>query len=209
MITRLFAAALLASTACTAAFADESPATDPDWPCAQQLVPKISAAQVWTGPLADENSAMTAPPELSDLGRSAMDQKITDDKAVKLLKDYFAKAKDHKKLKADIPTIFIVALTETNAQRERQISGIKNFTRGQFALSKKLADDVNELDKLTAGQPAKDGTPEKAIEDRLQLERRVFEDREHQVKYLCETPAGGEARLGIVARTLEEALGKK
>ena len=126
-----------------------------------------------------------------------------------MLKDYIAKAKDRKKLNADIPTIFIVALTEANSQREHQISGIKNFTRGQFALSKKLADDVNELDKLTAGQPAKEGTPERTIEDRLQLERRVFEDREHQVKYLCETPAGGEARLGIVAHTLDGALTKK
>ena len=197
MIKRLLATtALLASVACTSAFAAE---TDPDWPCAQQLVPKIAAAQLWTsGDLPDENAAMTAPPELSDLGRSVMDSRIADDKVVKMLKDHFAKVKDHKKLNAEIPTLFIVALTEANSQRQRQISGIKDFTRGQFTLSKKMADDVNELDKLTAGQPAKDGTPEKAIED-----------REHQVKYLCEAPSGGEARLGLVARTLEGAMGKK
>jgi hypothetical protein len=68
---------------------------------------------------------------------------------------------------------------------------------------------VGQLDKLTEGQPAKEGTPEKTLEERVQFERRVFEDREHQVKYLCEAPADGESRLGIVARTLESLLPKK
>ena len=209
MITRLLAAALIASIPCAeVARADDAAAADPDWPCAQALVPKISAAQLWTRDL-PENSAMTAPPELSDLGRSAMDPRIADDKAVKLLKDYFAKVKDRKKVESQAPTVFVVALTEANSQRQQQINGIKSFTRGQFELSRKLAEDVNELDKKTAGQPAKEGTPEKAIEDRVQMERRIFEDREHQVKYLCETPAGGEGRIGIVARTLDGFLGKK
>ncbi len=196
-------AALLITLPFTSALAQES---DPDWPCAQQLVPKIVAAQLWSGPLPDENVAMTAPPDLSELGRNAMDSKVSEQDAVKSLKTYFAKVKSPQKRLEQIPTAFIVALTEANSRRDRQINGIKSFTRGQFALSKQLAADVNELDKLTQGQPAKEGTPEKAIEEKVQFERRVFEDREHQVKYLCEAPADGEARLGLVARTLEALL---
>jgi len=206
MIIRLTAAAAILSLApLTAAMAQDA---DPDWPCVQQLIPKIAAAQVWNGPTVDENLAMTAPPELSELGRNAMDPKVSADAAVKSLKTYFAKVKSRPRLASEIPTVFIVALTDANGQREREINGIKGFTRGQFALSKKLAEDASELDKLTQGQLAKEGTPEKNLEDRVSFERRMFEDNEHQVKYLCEAPGESESRIGLIAKTLEQMLPK-
>jgi len=183
--------------------------TDPDWPCTQQLVPEIAAAQVWTAEVPDPAIAMTAPPDLSELGRQSMSPVLTDAKAIALLNDYFGKIKDRKRIAKEAPIVFAVALNEANVQRARQISGIKSFNRGQMALSKKLADDVNELDKMTGGVHAKDGTPEKAVEDRAHMEQRVFEDREHQVRYLCEAPATGEQRIGAVAKTLQDFMAKK
>jgi hypothetical protein len=183
-----------------AALADE--AADPNWPCQQRLVPKISAAQLCAGELPPENAALTAPPELSELGRSVMSQSISDDQAAKLLTDFKAHLKNAKKFKQEAPTVFLAALFEANYQRTREISGIKKFTEGQFALSKKLAEDVGELDKLTQGQPAKEGTPAMDVENRVHLEQKVFEDREKEVPYLCEAPSIGEQRLGLVARVL-------
>lgn len=182
------------------ALADE--AADPNWPCQQLLVPKLAAAQLWAGDLPPADSVLTAPPDLSELGRSVMSQSITDDQASKMLTDFKAHLKSAKKFKAEAPTVFLAALNEANFQRARQISGIKKFTEGQMALSKKLAQDVDDLDKLTQGQPARDGTPAMDVENRVHLEQKVFEDREKEVPYLCEAPSIGEQRLGLVARLL-------
>lgn len=183
---------------------------DQDWPCQQRLVPKIAAAQLWSGPaLPEEKTVLTAPPDISDLGRSVMSPTISDAQATKMLTDYKAHLKSAKKFKAVAPTLFLIALTEANSRREEQISGIKRFTQGQFALSRKLADDVNELDKQTMGQPAKDGTPAMDLENQVHMEQKVFEDREKQVKFLCDTPAGDEQRLGLVAHVLQTALEAK
>lgn len=205
MFHRLTGIALAMMIPAGAALADEG--ADPDWPCQQRLVPQIAAAQLWPGPLPPESTAMTAPPELSELGRSVMSPAITDAQASKILADYQAHLKNAKKFKQEAPTVFLIALTEANAQRQHQINGIKKFTQGQFALSRKLADDVGELDKLTQGQPAKEGTPGMEVENRVHLEQKVFEDREKQVQFLCEAPSEGEQRLGVVAHVLGQAIG--
>ena len=213
MIRRLTLSSLIALLPLTAALAappsDEAP-VDPDWPCQQQLVPEIAAAQVWTGNLPESSAAMTAPPELSELGRAAMSPSTPDAKVTANLREYFAKIKDRKKINDQAPLVFVIALNEANAQRAKQLHGIKAFSRGQMALSQQLAKDVSELDRLTNGQPAREGTPEKAVEDRTHMEQRVFEDREHQIRFLCEAPATGEQRIGLVATTLQDILaGKK
>jgi len=51
-------------------------AEDPDWPCQQRLVPKLTAAAYWSGPALEGLGDWRAEPEIADLVRRLAPRRV-------------------------------------------------------------------------------------------------------------------------------------
>ena len=105
------------------------PKPDPDWPCVQRKVPTIAAGTIWSGPSLDE-----AGPWGSDFEAAALAQKLSSRRTpladIDGLVDAFARDAGPERTKR-LTRVFAGSLEIVNSERQKIMSGIERYARGQ------------------------------------------------------------------------------
>jgi hypothetical protein len=169
--------------------------SDPDWPCIQRLVPRISAAQVWAGP---EPSPADWRGDLEvDRLAARLAARATPVEDTEKLVEAFAEAQPDQAVNAKLTALFGRTLEVINRDRASIIAGIKRFAQHQRALSERIRETRATL-KQNAGTEAADGE----VTERLNWDIRIFDEREKSMTYLCEQPVLLEQRAFALGRTI-------
>ncbi|GAB4358281.1 MAG: hypothetical protein Kow00114_10410 [Kiloniellaceae bacterium] len=167
---------------------------DPDWPCIQRLVPRITAAQVWAGP-EPEPALWQGDLEVSRLASKLAARRTPLNETEKLVED-FAEAQAKDALNTKLTALFGRTLQVINQDRASIIAGIKRFAKRQ----RELAERIRETRaRLQDG----DGTAsDEDLRELLTWDLRIFDEREKSMIYLCEQPVLLEQRAFALGRTI-------
>lgn len=193
---------------CVAGFSQSaiSQDVDPEWPCIQRLVPRVSPAVMWPVPVDESMSkAWRKDVNIRKLAERLGDlDEFTDDDsaAIELFADSVSEA--DKELQLSLLAVGVVDVT--NRVRTHYIKGIKRFTLQQIAISQQIENTLNEL-SLLEGKANKDiGSEQMEIEETLRWHERVYDQREKTIGLLCEEPVELEQRLSDVLRDAAQYL---
>ena len=195
--------ALLASTFNTHAdFAQNR--SNPDWPCQQILVGRLSAAAVWSGP-SIEGLDWRKDKEVFDLVLKISPRRLALEAAQQEIDDF---AKAQKASKTEKLTAVFAGLFETlDEERTQVIEGLLRFGAKQKELAERIR---NETSKVRAEPNEKNSKPDeeerKAAQQQLDWDLRLFDERRQSLSYVCESPVLIEQRLFALARAIQEKL---
>jgi hypothetical protein len=172
---------------------------DPDWPCQQLLVPKLSAGSYWAG-----TTEPKADPDWRDsdstthLIETIVSRDTSDAKAVALATATVRHATPGRRA-TTAAELFGDVVEEANAERDEIISHIDQLSRRQQNLGQTI-DRIN-------GQIAKTPTTSPDYADLVgqrDFNIQTFQDAQHTIRYACDAPASYDRRLGLIARALQQ-----
>lgn len=178
-----------------------------DWPCEQPLRAALSMGAVWSGPdpKALSEGWKQAPAVSALVGQIApRHTPIADARAGihRFAAGYEGRAR------SDALTQLFEGLFDTlSAERDDIIRGIKRFDRRQEALAQRIEDGWKALSDLDA-----DATKAEVMEQRLALQQqvdwdsRVFDDRQRLLPAVCEQPRVLEQRLFALSRAIQDEM---
>lgn len=179
-----------------AAAAGPTPGGDPDWPCVQRLVPRLTVGALWDGP-PPEGEWQAVPPVAALVERIAP-RGIPESDGIAAI-EAFAAPLDPPARRRALPLVFAGALEESNRLRDATIVQLRRVARRQHDLAERVRQLEAEL--RHADPAARDD-----LEQRRFFLAKTFVDAERTLRYACEAPVRLEARLGAYARALAAAL---
>jgi hypothetical protein len=197
--------ALIATLRIVSSMAQPSPAhQDPDWPCRQILVGRLSLAAVWSGPPID-GLAWRNDPAVADLVAKLAARRTPLEDAEHLIDD-FAQSQGTNKTKKLI-AVFAGLFDSLDQERAQVIDGLLRFGAKQRELAAKIRTE-NASSKESATKPPKDAhKPDKGNREQdLEWDLRVFDERRQSLASVCETPTLIEQRLFALARLIQRNL---
>jgi hypothetical protein len=175
---------------------------DPDWPCPQRLVPRLTAAAYWSGPLDTEGDWRTDP-EIAALVRRLAPRRVSTEAGLAEI-EAFAKAAT-----ADRPRrlalVFRGLLEEADRERAGLIGQLIQMGRRQrelAALVGRLADELRSVPPEATGEAAEKRVD---LQQRHDFTARNFAEIRRTIGYACEAPVALDSRLGAWARALQAA----
>jgi hypothetical protein len=172
---------------------------DPDWPCRQILVGRLSLAAVWSGPPI-EGVAWRNDPAVADLVAKLAPRRRPLEDAEHLIDD-FARSQGENKTKK-LVAVFAGLFDTLDQERAQVIEGLLRFGAKQRELAAKIRVE-NASPKESAPKSPKDaGTKARDLEWDL----RVFDERRQSLAFVCETPTLIEQRLFALARVIQRNL---
>lgn len=199
---RRAALAALAFLTCGPALAQ--PKADPDWPCPQRRTPDISLAAVWTGP-----DLASAGPWTDDLDASALAVKLAGRRTpldqVDGLIDTFAKEAGPD-AKTRLVRVFAGVFEISSLERAKLVDGITRYARGQQRLAERLREEGDALSKAKDSPEAAETQQTQELEQKLNWDTRIFDERAHSLTYVCETPVLIEQRVFEIGRHIQDRL---
>jgi hypothetical protein len=175
---------------------------DLDWPCQQRLVPKLTAAAYWNGPL-DLQGDWQDDPEIAKLVHRLAPRRVTTEEGLADIANFANTALEDRPHR--LALAFRGLLEETDRERAGLIEQLMQMGRRQRELADLIVRLAKELDAV-----APDATGE-AAEKRMDLQQRHdftarnFVEIQRTIRYACETPIKLDARLGAWARALQQA----
>ena len=219
---RLLAAIGIASLSATAALAQssetpgatgatEQPAAaapaNADWPCEQPLRGEMSIGAMWQGPdPAGVQEDWQKVPTVVALVNEIAPRRVPQEDALANVQRFAAGYQGEER--ARILTQVFVGLFDTlSAERNQIVRGIKRFSRRQDALAKRMEEgwkmlgeiDPNATDPKLVEQRA-------AIQQQIDWDSRVFDDRQRLLPVVCEQPRVIEQRVFALSRAIQEQL---
>ncbi len=176
----------------------------PDWPCAQAKVPEVSLAAVWAGPAIDDVAdTWKDDAEVSALVERLAARRTTLDEAETLVSSFLSGDAVSKTARGKL--LFAGLFETLNAQRSSVMSGLERVTRKQREAAEAIRADTIALQALQDATP-----PDQAKVDRLgnQLtwQTRIFEDRRHVIRFVCEVPVTIDQRLFALGRIIQQHM---
>jgi hypothetical protein len=194
---------VLALTAAVGAQSAPPRSEDPDWPCQQQLVPKLAAAAYWSEPLADSLGDWRADAEIADLVRRLAPRSVSTGEGLSQISVFERTLTGDRKRR--LVLAFRGLLEETDRERTALIEKLKNIGRRQRELADlvgQFAADLRSIPPDVTGEVAANRLD---LQQRHDFTARNFEEIQRTVRYACETPVELDARLGAWARALQQA----
>jgi len=199
-----FAVGLAAASADGAA--QGSSEQNPDWPCEQALVAEVSAAVVWDGPSIDAlGQNWRDDPDVLALVELITEPQATEAQAQQAVDAFQSRMKPADKDRM-LTLAFAGVLETLNHDRSRLISGINRYSRDQARRAQALGEELDEMIGLEQDTSESARQRLEALKKRLELEQRIFDEREQTIPYLCLRPVSVEQRLGFLARALAAYL---
>ncbi|WP_342148853.1 hypothetical protein [Methylorubrum sp. SB2] len=205
---RAFTLTLLLAMAAGPALAQQR--QDPDWPCAQRRVPTIGYGAVWTGP--DPTGAASEwgnDREAAQLARKLASRR-TELREADTLIDEFAEKLDPAEKQKRLTHVFAGVYEIVTGERSTVMNGIVRYAQGQRRLAERIrdeADKVSELKDSPDNDTTKVSSKEVAeLETKFNWDRRIFDERNQSVSYVCEVPTLLEQRLGEIAKRIQAKL---
>ncbi len=173
------------------------PPADPDWPCVQRLVPKLTAGTLWGGH--DAAGDWRADPQVAAIVATVAPRGVSAQDGAGQLERFVATLPG-----ADRPArsalLFAGLVDETNQQRAQVIDRLRGTARRQRALTELTSQITAELRALPADAPP---AQREEIVSRRAFLIREYEDIERTIRYACEIPVQMEAKLGALAQALQ------
>ncbi len=177
--------------------------SNPDWPCRQILVGRLSAAAVWSGP-SIEGVAWRSDQAVADLVAKLAGRRTPLDDAGRAIDD-FALSQGAGKQK-ELLSLFAGLFETLDEERSQVIEGLLRFGAKQ----KELADKIRAENALprgaSDGQPDAPGQEKKSVAQDLQWDLRLFDERRQALTYVCESPTLIEQRLFALAKIIQRNL---
>lgn len=195
----LAALALLAASPALA-----QPKSDPDWPCVQRRTPDISLATVWSGPDLAAAGRWTDDQEAATLAVTLASRRTPLD-AVDGMLDAFAKEAGAA-ARTRLVRVFAGVYEITSLERAKVVAGIARYAHGQQRLAERLREEGDALGKAKDSPEAADTPDTKALEEKLNWDTRIFEERAHSLTAVCETPVLMEQRVFEIGRRIAARL---
>jgi len=193
--------ALVASTLLVPAQAYEP---KKNWPCVQVKVPELSPAMMWAGPeLTGPAAEWRKSPNAGTTAKKLVVRRY-DEAEVAAFIVAFAEQLGRDERPVEMTRLFAASFDLVAAERRDVMAGIERFTKRQ----KELADNVRktraELEASLKHQDPSDQqlTKRREIEERLNWQTRIFDDREKSTRFVCEVPTLLEKRLFLIAREI-------
>lgn len=185
--------------------------TDPEWPCIQRLVMEVSPAVMW--PLPVEEAMHTQWRENDDLRQLAEDlgDMAAYTEVEKQRVAAFAASVPDTDKESQLSLLAVGVLDVSNGVRQHYIQGIKRYTRQQIAIAGQIEETLNQISLLDGegGKGSAEGslTPEQAeLLSTLKWHERVYDQREHAIRSLCDQPVELEETLSDVLRDIAQYL---
>ncbi len=198
--THLAGVALLGLLLAGPAAAQPHRPADPDWPCVQRLVPRLTAGALWPGPAPAGDWREET--KVAAIVERVAPRTVAEEEGVAALQA-FAAPLDPAERRRLLPLAFAGLLDQTNAQRDGLIDAIRRFTRRQRELAEQARAVAAELRTLPAEAPA---AQRAELEQRRFFTAKAFDDAERTLRFACEAPVRLEGRLGVYGRALAAAL---
>jgi hypothetical protein len=180
---------------------------NPDWPCIQHKVAKLTSAQMWDGPPVDDVEEWRDNEEIGKLIPTLASRRVPIEQASAAI-ETFAAAQPKKKRDEALKLLFAGLLTTVNADRAVVMSGIERFQRRQKARAEEIQRQGEAIRQLRE----KAATDEKAraelstAEDRYNWDVRVFTERQQSLPLACEVPVLIEQRLFELGREIRSRM---
>jgi DNA polymerase III alpha subunit len=202
MILRIGIALLVFVTSATLCLAADP--RYPDWPCAQAKVPEISLAAVWAGPaLGDAEEKWKSDSKVSALVEKVAARKLPLDDAEKAITEFLGAPGTDKVATGKL--LFAGLFDKLNSERSSVMNGLERVTRKQRQAAEKVRSDTIALQALQDATP-RDQPKVDQLSNELVWETRIFEDRRHVVKFVCEVPTTIDQRLFALGRTIQQEI---
>lgn len=179
-------------------------AEDPDWPCQQRLVPKLTAAAYWNGPPLENLGDWRAEPETADLVRRLAPRRVSTQEGLAEIAAFVRTVSNDRPRR--LALVFRGLLEETDRERAGLIEELKEIGRRQRELADLVARLATELNAVPPDARGEAGAKRTDLQQRHDFTARNFEEIQRTIRYACETPVELDARLGAWARALQEAV---
>ncbi len=180
-------------------------AADPDWPCAQRLVPRLSAATLWSGALPAADGGHTDP-GIAEIVAAVTPRDVGIEQGEAKLAA-FADALPPAARPERLAETFAALLEAINEERGAVIARIEALARRQRELGNIVAKVTDELRAVPPDAAGADAARRAEILDRRALLIRTVDETQRTMRYACEVPTQLDARLGRYARLLQSKLG--
>lgn len=195
------AALILCLTA--ASMAQAAGPVDPDWPCVQRRQPKLSLAQVWSGPEPDAAiNDRSIDSDIKQLSAFLALRRTSMEEAGAAI-EKFASTADPTALQA----LFVASFAQIQSSRDRVMAGITRYAHQQEALDASIQTQRKTYAALMAAEPPDFDAIDKA-EAEIDWATRIFQDRQQALTYVCETPVILEQRAFALGRLIAAKLPK-
>lgn len=178
---------------------------DPDWPCVQVKVSQMSYGQMWGGPsLEDALKSWDADTDVTDIVDDLVARRTKMDDAKEMIAKFANAAGDNRDEK--LSKLFAGVFTELNSQRSQIVNGIERYARKQRSLSERIkAESIKIAD--TQKDMASQNTPEALQQQQtLDWDTRIYDERQQQLTYVCESPVILEQRAFDLGREIQTHL---
>jgi hypothetical protein len=161
-----------------------------DWPCVQRRVAELSdpATSHWR----DDQGIAALARSLASRRTSLVEASI----AIERLGNASGQEKETK-----LTLLFAGVFDLINSERRRIINGIERYARKQ----RSLADQISEASR-NLKQDSKTATERTALEQKLQWDTRIYDDRNQALTYVCESPVLLEQRVYALAQEISRHL---
>jgi hypothetical protein len=199
--TGLFAAALFATAAANAA--PPGP-RDPDWPCQQIKVPRLSLAAIWSGPPLDpQPTDWRQDQQVVDFVHDVAQRRVPIEQAGDRIHAFAQQAGQQRqpKLLALLAGLFGVLDDERGAV----VVGLDRFGLRQKELATAIREDNERLRTMQAN-PSADANEVNRMVQQVTWDAEVFRDRRQALSYACDVPGKIEQRLFALARIIQQEL---
>ena len=176
---------------------------NPDWPCIQRKVARLTSAQMWDGPAIDDSMQWRDNEQITKLIAVLASRRVPLEEAAVAIAQ-FAAAQPQDRRDGALTLLFAGLLSTINNDRAMVLSGIERFQqrqRGRAAELERQGALIRQLkERAASDESAK--TALAAAEDRYNWDARVFTERQQTLPLACEVPVLIEQRLFALGREI-------
>ena len=173
-----------------------------DWPCEQRLVPRLEAGQMWSG------AAIQVPEqpsvEMQELARRLIKPKVPIETVAPALAAFRDRLPEAERAPV-LGQLFALSLDWLNDERSKLIAGIRQYARNQRVLADRIVAETREVQSLEKTAPAEVARIGE-LHAAAAWDTRVFSDRQHSLRLVCEQPVLLEQRAFATARLVQDSL---
>ncbi|WP_099867522.1 hypothetical protein [Pararhizobium haloflavum] len=172
---------------------------NPDWPCIQRLVPRISSAQVWAGPELKPEDWLRDQ-DVREVATQIAARRLSVEEASDLIAE-FAEAQPEAERNAKLTALFGRTLEIINGDRGSLIAGI-----GRFAESQRQRAERIRSARVAAQSEAGAQSDTQSLPQNLAMDIRIYQERRQALTYLCEQPVLLDQRAFALGRAINSHM---
>ena len=157
---------------------------------------------MWSGSPAEVPAL--PPVEMQELARRLIELKIPLETVTPEVTAYHDRLPEAERAPA-MGQLFALSLDWLNDERSKMIAGIERYAQGQRALADRIVAETREAESLEQAATA-DAARIDGLRSTAAWDSRVFTDRQHSLRLVCDQPVLLEQRAFALARIIQDNL---